>query len=221
MIYHVPVGQEVRDELALWFDEENLPREVPLNSLPPDMQLFSDASKEEWRAHLHLVNLVVSGVWTKEERDLHNLLEMQLAFLGSQAFQKQLRRHSVVLMSNTTTVVAYVNKQSGTISLFLCELTKQIHNWAMSHFMELSVRYIPGKRNVLADTLSSLGQVLGAEWSLYPLVVERLFAPWSSPDIELFATRLMRKLPEFCFPILEEWPLFEDAFQNSWNHLDV
>ena len=216
----VPLSEEVRKDLTWWLDDRNLTVGVSLNTPPPELHLFTDASKAGWGAHLE--ELLLSGVWSEEDKHLHiNLLELKAAFLALQEFQDRLVGHSVVLMSDNTTVVAYVNKQGGTVSLPLHLLTVQVHEWAVAHSVGLSARYIPGKRNVLADGLSRQGQVMGSEWSLHQDIAERLFHLWGHPVIDLFATRHNRKLPIFCSAFPDPWAVREDAFQHPWDNLEA
>ena len=51
-----------------------------------------------------------------------NLLEMKALFLGLQAFREDVIGHHVAAMCDNSTVVAYVNKQGGTVSGALCLL---------------------------------------------------------------------------------------------------
>ena len=218
--FPVSLTQEVRQDLAWWLDDRNLLRGVPLRTPPPDMQLFSDASTEGWGAHLE--ELLTSGVWDENDKHLHiNVLELKAAFLALQEFQDRLMGHSVVLMCDNTTVVAYVNKQGGLVSLPLYQLTRQVHEWAQAHSIELSARYIPGKRNVVADTLSRRDQVIGTEWSLHQDVAERLFDLWGRPVVDLFATRHNRKLQVFFSAVPDPWAAAEDALQHPWDNLFV
>ena len=91
----------------------------------PDLHLYSDASSSGWGAHLLDQN--VSGVWSTQEKLLHiNLLEMKALFLGLQAFQEDVAGHHVTAMCDNSTVVAYVNKQGGTVSRSLCLLTSRL-----------------------------------------------------------------------------------------------
>ena len=81
-------------------------------SPPPEMLLFTDASQAGWGTHLQ--ELGASGVWSESEKHLHiTLLEMRAVLLTLMAFQDRLMGHRVALMSNTTTVVLYVNKQGA------------------------------------------------------------------------------------------------------------
>ena len=85
----------------------------------PDLHLYSDASCAGWGAHL--LDQHVSGVWSDQEKLLHiNHLEMKALFLGLQAFREDVIGHDVTAMCDNSTVVAYVNKQGGTVSRALC-----------------------------------------------------------------------------------------------------
>ena len=105
------------------------------------------------------------------------------------------------------------------MSLPLYQLTRQVHEWAEAHSIELSARYIPGKRNVVADTLSRRDQVIGTEWSLHQDVAERLFDLWGRPVVDLFATRHNRKLQVFFSAVPDPWAAAEDALQHPWDNL--
>ena len=124
-----------------------------------------------------------------------NLLEMKALFLALQAFQEDVAGHHVTAMCDNSTVVAYINKQGGTVSRPLCLLTSRLLRWTESFDVHLEARYLPGESNVLADVLSRRGQVVGTEWSLHPQVARALLRTWGNPSIDLFATCLNAKLP--------------------------
>ena len=185
----------------------------------PDLHLDSDASSSGWGAHLLDQN--VSGVWSAQEKLLHiNLLEMKALFLGLQAFQEEVAGHHVTSMCDNSTVVAYVNKQVGTVSMSLCLLTSRLLRWTESFDIHLDARYLPGESNVLADVLSRRGQVVGTEWSLHPQVARALLRAWGNPSIDLFATCLNAKLPLYCSLVPDPQAVFEDVFRHPWDDLD-
>ena len=124
-------------------------------------------------------------------------------------------------MCDNSTVVAYVNKQGGTVSSALCSLTGQLLRRAETRDIQLEARYLPGQANVLADLLSRRNQVLGAEWSLHPQVARDLLRRWGSPTLDLFATHLNAKLPLYCSLIPDPQAALEDAFRHPWNNLDT
>ena len=186
----------------------------------PDLHLYSDASSSGWGAHLLDQN--VSGVWSAQEKLLHiNLLEMKALFLALQAFQEDVAGHHVTAMCDNSTVVAYINKQGGTVSRPLCLLTSRLLRWTESFDVHLEARYLPGGSNVLADVLCRRGQVVGTEWSLHPQVARALLRAWGNPSIDLFATCLNAMLPLYCSLVPDPQAVFEDAFRHPWDDLDL
>ena len=161
----VALPEEARRDLSWWMVRDHLLVGVRFGTPAPDLHLYSDASSSGWGAHLLDQN--VSGVWSAQEKLLHiNLLEMKALFLALQAFQEDVAGHHVTAMCDNSTVVAYVNKQGGTVSRPLCLLTSRLLRWTESFDVHLEARYLPGESNVLADVLSRRGQVVGTEWSL-------------------------------------------------------
>ena len=182
--FPVALPEEARRDLSWWMVRDHLLMKVRFRTPAPDLHLYSDASSSGWGAHLLDQN--VSGVWSAQEKLLHiNLLEMKALFLGLQAFQEVVAGHHVTAMCDNSTVVAYVNKQGGTVSRSLCLLTSRLLRWTESFDVHLDARYLPGESNVLADVLSRRGQVVGTEWSLHPQVARALLRAWGNPSIDL------------------------------------
>ena len=216
----VALPEEARRDLSWWMLRDHLLTGVRFGTPAPDLHLYSDASSSGWGAHLLDQN--VSGVWSDQEKLLHiNLLEMKALFLGLQAFREDVIGHHVTAMCDNSTVVAYVNKQGGTVSRALCLLTSRLLRWTESFDVHLDARYLPGESNVLADLLSRCGQVVGTEWSLHPQVARSLLRVWGNPSIDLFATCLNTKLPLYCSLVPDPQAVFEDAFRHPWDDLDL
>ena len=132
----VALPEEARRDLSWWMVRDHLLTGVRFGTPAPDLHLYSDASSSGWGAHLLDQN--VSGVWSAQEKLLHiNLLEMKALFLGLQAFQEVLAGHHVTAMCDNSTVVAYVNKQGGTVSRSLCLLTSRLLRWTESFDVHL------------------------------------------------------------------------------------
>ena len=216
----VALPEEARRDLSWWMVRDHLLVGVRFGTPAPDLHLYSDTSSSGWGAHILDQN--VSGVWSAQEKLLHiNLLEMKALFLGLQAFQEDVAGHHVTAMCDNSTVVAYVNKQGGTVSRALCLLTSRLLRWTESFDVHLDARYLPGESNVLADVLSCRGQVMGTEWSLHPQVARALLRAWGNPSIDLFATCLNEKLPLYCLLVPDPQAVFEDAFRQPWDDLDL
>ena len=213
-------SREVKEDLTWWLVEEHLWVGVPLSVPSPDLLLFSDASRAGWGAHL--LGHCVSGLWDQlESREHINFLELKAVYLALQAFQHRVAHQSVALMCDNSTVVAYVNKQGGTVSRSLCLLTKELLSWAEANAVKLVARYLPGKANILADQLSRRDQVIGSEWSLHPEVFKRICLRLGTPTLDLFATSMNRKLPLYCSLVPDPMAVMEDAFMHPWDGLEV
>ena len=150
-----------------------------------------------------------------------NPLEMKALFLALQSFQELVAGHHVTAMCDNSKVVAYVNKQGGTVSRSLCSLASHLLRWAESLDVCLDARYLPGESNVLADLLSRRDQVIGTEWSLHPRVARDLLRCWGSPSIDLFASSFNAKLPLYCSLVPDPQAVFKDAFRHTWDNLDL
>ena len=174
----MPLSRSVGEDLSWWMVRDHLLEGVRFGTPAPDLHVYSDASQSRWGAHL--LDRVVSGMWSELEKLLHiNLLEMKAMFLALQSFQEVTGRH-VTAMCDSLTVVAYVNKQGGTVSRSLCLLTSRLLRWTESLDNHLDARYLPGQSNVLTDLLSRRDQVIGTEWSLQLQVATALLRSWGS-----------------------------------------
>ena len=107
--------------------------------------------------------LTFKGTWFPLESKLHiNVLEMRAVKLALLHFN--LQALSIVLVStDNTTVVAYINKEGGTRSTSLWDETQELFQVVMSHQWTLKAVHIPGRLNVIADLLSMDKQVLLTE----------------------------------------------------------
>ena len=173
----------------------------PLHPLKHALQIFTDASKEGWGAHLD--EHTARGTWSLPESKLHiNHLELKAVFLALKEFRTLVCNKTVLIATDNTTVVAYINKEGGMKSGSLCALLWRILSWCTRHQVTLKARHIPGWLNVIADKLSRLGQTIQTEWSLHPEVFQAICDRWHQPQVNLFATRFNNKLPQFVSPVL-------------------
>ena len=112
---------------------------------------------------------------------------------------------------DNSTVVSYINKQGGTLSLTLLRLTVELLLWLEAQNIIVRARHIPGCLNVIADHLSRPNQPIPTEWSLHPEIVRRIFRVWGTPEVDMFATLSNSHLPRFMSPIPEPRALAVDV----------
>ena len=186
----IPVPRSLHPHLKWWLEESNILQGQPLHPLKHALQIFTDASKEGWGAHLN--ELTARGSWS---------VELKAIFLALREFQSHCTGQMVLVATDNTTVVAYINKEGGMRSGPLCALLWRILTWCSQRQVTLRARHIPGRLNVIADKLSRLGQTIQTEWSLLPEIFHKVCHTWHRPQIDLFATRFNHKLPQFVSPV--------------------
>ena len=91
-------------------------------------------------------------------------------FLALKEFQDLSVGKLILIATDNTKVVSYINKEGGMRSGPLCALLWRILTWCTVKQVTLRARHIPGHLNVVADKLSRLGQTIQTEWSLLPEV---------------------------------------------------
>ena len=183
----VPLSPAGRGNLLWWLSEENLSRGSPFRPPLPSKHLFTDASMEGWGAHLEFKE--ASGLWHGHQLLWHiNAQELEAVALALKHWEPELTNQVVLIATDNSTVVAYINKQGGTRSVTLCRQAASILLWCRARGITLRAHHIPGRLNVLADMLSRRGQVQPTEWSLSPQVFTQLCRLWDTPHVDLFAT---------------------------------
>ena len=215
----IPIPRSLHPHLKWWLEESNVITGQPLHPLAHALQISTDASKEGWGAHLN--KHMTRGSWSLPESKLHiNYLELKAVLLALKDFQALCTNKVVLIATDNTTVVAYINKEGGMKSGPLCALLWRILTWCTRNQVTLKARHIPGRLNVIADKLSRLGQTIQTEWSLNQEVFKTICNQWHRPQVDLFATRYNNKLPQFVSPVPDPQAWAVDALRLSWEGLD-
>ena len=166
-------------------------------------------------------SLHCKGNLVSSRNKLHiNHLELKAVFLALKEFQDLCSNNIVLVATDNTTVVAYINKEEGMKSGSLCALLWRILSWCTRKQVTLKARHIPGQLNVIADKLSRLGQTIQTEWFLHPEVSKAICSRWHQPQVDLFATRFNNTLPQIVSPVPDPQAWAVDALSLSWENLD-
>ena len=188
----------------------------PLSQRPQYPTLYR--CLEGWGAHLEQAS--TKGLWSDREKRLHiNVLELKAVSLALQRFKDQCQNQTVLVSTDNSTVVAYINKQGGTHSAEMCALLWKIMTWCHHYQITLKARHIPGCLNVMANLLSRSNQVQSTERSLHPQVFKQIFQNWFTPHVDLFATRLNHKVPLYVSPVPDQNDWDIDALNINWSGL--
>ena len=176
----LPWTEAIVAHLDWWQNPSNVMKGADLHPKDHSIQLFTDASNEGWGAHLDQNS--TKGLWSEREKRLHiNVLELKAISLALRDFKDQCQNQTVLVATDNSTVVAYINKQGGTHSAEMCALLWKIMTWCHHYHITLKARHIPGCLNVMADLLSRSNQVQSTEWSLHPQVFKQICRKWFTP----------------------------------------
>ena len=190
----LPWTETISAHLDWWQNPRNAMKGADLHPKDHSIQLFTDASNEGWGAHLEQTS--AKGLWSDTDKRLHiKVLELKAVSLALQRFKDQCQNPTVLVATDNSTVVAYINKQGGTHSAEMWTLLWKIMTWGHCYQITLKARHIPGCLNVMADLLSRSNQVQSTEWSLHPQVFKQICLKWFTPHVDLFATHLNHKVP--------------------------
>lgn len=172
-----------------------------------------------WLGGAHLKGFKTQALWKPHHQHLHiNVLELLAVKFALQAFLPHVQGRAVLVRTDNTTVLQYLNKMGGTKSPQLCQLTWELLTWCIAHKITLSAEHIAGVDNVLADRLSR-HLLPTIEWELNDRVVQALFSLWTSPQVDLFATSQNRKLPRFCSLRYHPQAWAVNALDMTWDNL--
>ena len=106
------------------------------------------------------------GPWTWQEAEKHiNILELKAALLAIQTYVPIRKPTSIHLQLENTTVLAYLMKMGGTKNLELINLSQEIWNYLLDGQIMITLEYLPGVSNIIADTESRVMKDF-SEWKL-------------------------------------------------------
>jgi mRNA-degrading endonuclease HigB of HigAB toxin-antitoxin module len=215
----VPCTPQLKYHLKWWLLQKNFLMGRVLQTFKSDMELTTDSSMTGWGAHLG--NQVVQGTWSKTMSLEHiNFLELEAVYLALKHFLPELKSKQILIRSDNMTVIHYLNKQGGTKSEKLCNLTRKIWLLAIQSQIILRAAHLKGELNYLADSLSRRA-IQSSEWSLNPLIVQKIFQVWGQPMIDLFATVQNRQCLVFCSWKNHPKAFAQDALSISWENMFV
>ncbi len=200
------------EALAPWRNPNFFSRGVPLGLVTSRVVVTTDASTLGWGAVCE--GMPASGQWSEPQIRWHiNRLELEAVFLALKEFQAQLERQHVLIRTDNTSVVAYINRQGGVRSKALCKQAAMLLLWADSCLLSIRATHIPGLLNRGADMLSRR-RIPQGEWRLHPESVRMIWNLYGEAEVDLFATSENAHCPSFFS--LSHSPLEGDALTARW-----
>lgn len=210
--YSLP--QCVRKELQWWLD--HVDQTSPIHHRDPSVFITTDASDQGWGATVNDRSL--SGTWTTDQLPWHsNRKELWTLKMVLQKVAHLYRYQTVLAQTDNRSVAAYITKEGGKKSLKLLQLTTDILEIAHQHQIYLVVRYLPGRYNLLADSLSRFRQA--PEWTLSKQLIQIIFNKWGTPSIDLFASSHSAVVKRYVSEdARDQVCAFVNAFSRTWHY---
>ncbi len=172
----------------------------------------TDDSSTGWGAICN--GQAASGFWTGPQLLWHiNCLELWAVHLAFWQFRQLLFGKHVLVRTDNTAAVSYINRLGGIRSHRMSQLARHLLFWSHTQFKSLRIVHIPGKLNRVADALSRQLTFTG-EWRLHPKTIRLIWSQFGEAQVDLFAS------PEssHCqlYFSLTKGPLGIDALAHSW-----
>jgi hypothetical protein len=210
--FRVNITPHCRQTFSPWSDPAFLRAGVPLVQVSRHAVVFTDASANGWGATYN--GHAVSGLWTGPQLHWHiNCLELQAVRLALCRLKGLLLHKDVLVRTDSTATVAYINHQGGLRSRRMSRLARHLLLWSQKHLRSLRAIHIPGVLNRAADELSRQPPLPG-EWRLHPQAVQLIWGIFGAAQIDLFASPDTTHCQWFYS--LTEGSLGTDALAHSW-----
>lgn len=199
-------------ELKWWIDNVHT-QYRSIDKGNPQLTIQTDASLSGWGAVCNSIQ--IGGRWTSLEKTKHiNELELLAILFSLQAFKIQVNNKHVKVLSDSSTAVCYVTNMGGMKSIPCDLLSGVIWQFCIENKVWLSCSHIAGKSNPADKPSRTFND--RTEWSLNDKVFDELCKIWKLPDIDLFASRLNKKLVPFCAWTPDPEAKYIDAFTLDW-----
>ena len=211
---------KAKQELRWWIN--NIRKSYsPIQRKKPQIELRTDASGSGWGAtNLHTN---IGGRWDKTElvrarNNEINYLEILAAGLGLKAFCADRHDSHVLIRTDNTTAVAYLNNMGGIKSKDCHDIATEIWEWCANRNIWITADHLPGRLNTVADCMSRKFND-NKEWMLNKQAFENIIKQFGAPEIDLFASRLNAQLPRFISWLPEPEAENVNAFTVDWGPL--
>ena len=142
-----------------------------------------------------------------------NFRELTAILCAILAFRKELINEHVLIFSDNSTAVAYVNNKGGPV-LDLTNIAIQIWEEAERLGLSISCRHLAGLSNVTADTLSRSPD--RHNWMLNPRIFQILEDKWGPHTVDRFATCQNTQTVRFNSLFWDVGTEAVDAFAQNW-----
>ena len=188
----VSVPLNVAQDLNYWHSACSDIVGVPMGPRVLEATIYTDASLQGWGAIMGMIT--ARGLWPRGHRIHINALEMEAVWWALQHFAHLLTGRDILIMTDSMTTKAYINRQGGVISKRCNDWARRIWLWVAKNARSIRALHVPGKNNDAADILSR-GGPHADNWSLNPAIADLLWERFGTAQVDLFAAKANHKCP--------------------------
>ena len=182
----------------------------------PQATLYTDASSHSWGAWFQ--GVFAQGKFDPNQKELHiNTKEVFAVYYGIRVFLPYFSGDHLLVRTDNTTALATVRDMGTLSSPQRNAIAQKIWNVMQDRDTWLSINFVPGLENRDADLASRLIN-LRTEWALPVLVFRDLAFLFGCPTVDLFASRLNKKLNRYVSWAPNPFCIEVDAFFFHWQH---
>ena len=128
----------------------------------------------------HMGDSQISGIWAHTDRKLHiNCLELKAVVCALQHWAPVLQGHQVMIATDNSTVVSYINKQGGTPFPHLATFDSRT-----SPLVRGSEHYSPSTTYSRLPERDSRPPILSKSANIDPEIVKRIFRVCGTPEVD-------------------------------------
>ena len=182
------ITHDMKIELLWWVNNLSTQKRL-IDHGSADHIILTDASSAGWGSRYN--GNRIGGRWNAEESGNHiNFLELLAVSHAIKAFCKSVRDTHVLIKSDNSCAVAYINNMGGIKSEECNSLAKSIWLWCMDRNIWLSATHIPGNTCSNDADFESRHFSDNVEWKLKESIFSQITDIWGLPCIDMFAPRL-------------------------------
>lgn len=211
------VTPEMKSDLEWWVNKIGSAFGL-ISRQNPELVIQTDASLQGWGAICE--NDSAQGKFLPSEINYFesniNALELLAIKYALECFQTQCSNKHVLVQSDNTTAVAYINSMGGTHSVLCNNIAKIIWEKCIAHNIWVTATHIPGKANIEAD-FHSRNFNDRTEWELDSQIFHSIVQKLGTPCIDTFASYQNKKLPTYFSWKSDPTASHVDAFTINWN----
>jgi len=194
-----------------------------IGSTEHDVVMFCDASLQGYGCVLNGVS--TGSRWSNDESVMYgnniNALELLAILQSLKSFSDRLRLKTVLVRSDNTTAVCYVNAFGGIKSQICDSLAREIWVFCIEHDIYLIAAHIKGVHNVEADRASRVFND-DIEYMVSREVFQQVIcSSFGIPEVDCFASRLNNQVSRYFSWKPDPSAEAIDAFTKSWSDLGL